>query len=113
MPFVPVALIVLINDSANGDERMGTVDALGSDLKGGTVWGQICDLTHLLKVNIRTHQNGLAVFTDRLHAGRPAEGDLSAAVGTIRGRLRHWLRSSSPTTAASDSTAYSRAILRT
>src|SRR5215813_1587421 len=50
MPFIPVALIVFINDSANRDERVRAVNALSSDLNGGTVRRQIRDLTDFLKV---------------------------------------------------------------
>src|ERR1700745_1357800 len=89
MPFVPRSQFVLVDDPADGDEALAVVDPFRANLNWRTVRRQIRALPHFLEIHIGADENGFAVFARRLHAARPAERNLCAAIRTTPRGLRH------------------------
>ena len=82
MPFVPVALLVVVNDSPNRRECFVVVCPFGSDLNGRTIRRQVGNLSDFLQIDISAHQDGFAVLANSLHAARPAKNNLCATIRT-------------------------------
>src|SRR5580704_9803849 len=89
VPLVPSSLVVLIENAANHDERFIAIDAFRIELNRRTVRRKIGYLTDFLEVDVRAHQNALAILANRLNAAGPLEDNFCAAIGTVRDGLSH------------------------
>src|SRR6476646_9317221 len=89
VPLVPAALVVLVQNTSNDDERFVAINAFRVELNRRTVRREIGHLADLFEIDVGAHQYAFAVRTNRLNTAGPFENNLRAAVGTVRDGLGH------------------------